>query len=99
DVGQRLLAAADAVARLAVEDARGAGLQRHPEVAQLGLVPLELALERFVVARILRVVLVTGDGGGDLRRGQEATCGQQADDEVNEWLGAARGPARSSPSS
>ena len=61
-VGQRVVAAGDPVARLGVEDAGGAGLQRHAELAQFGLVPLELALERLVLPRVVGVVLVSGHG-------------------------------------
>jgi hypothetical protein len=82
DVRQRVFAVRDAVARLLVEDARRAGLQRHAELAQLGLVAFELALERLVVAR------VAGNGRGDLRGGQEPSRGQQADHQIDQALGA-----------
>ena len=88
DVGQRVLAVRDPVAGLGVEDAGGPGLQRHAQLAQLGLVPLELALERLVVARVVRIVLVAGHGRGDLRGGQEPSRGQQADHQVDQAFGA-----------
>jgi hypothetical protein len=77
----------DPVTGLGVERAGQAGLQRDAQLAQLGLVPLELALERLVVAGILGVVLVSGDGRGDLRGGQEPSRGQQTDHQVHQALG------------
>jgi hypothetical protein len=50
DVGQGVLTPGDPVAGFGVEHAGGADLQRHAQVAQLGLVPFELALERVVFA-------------------------------------------------
>src|SRR6266542_2410158 len=88
DVGQGVLPPRDPVPRLGVEDARGAGLQGYAQLAQLSLVPLELALERLVVLGVVRVVLVPGHGRGDLRGGQEPPRGQQADHQVDQALGA-----------
>ena len=87
DVGQRVVAAGDAVAGLGVEDAGRPGLQRHAEVAQLGLVPFELALERLVLARVVGVVLVPGHGRGDLRGGQKPPRREQADHQIDQTLG------------
>ena len=94
-VGQLVVAAGDPVALLGVEDARPAGLQRDAELAQLGLVPLEHALERLVGPRAAVVRLVPGNRGADPLGGQELPGRQQAQHEVDQSLG----PARRHPSS
>jgi hypothetical protein len=88
DVGQGVLAVGDPVAGLVVEDAGRADFQGYAQFAQFGLVPFELPLKRFVVARILWVMLVPRHGGSDLRGGQEPSGGQQADHQIHQALGA-----------
>jgi hypothetical protein len=88
DVRQRVLAVRDAVPGLVVEDAGRAHLQRYAQITQFRLVPLELALERLVVLRVLGVVFVPGHGRRDLRGGQEPSRRQQADHQVHQALGA-----------
>ena len=84
DLGQLVVGARDPVAVLGVEDAGPAGLQRHAHLAQLGLVPLEHALERLVGAFRAVVGLVAGHGGADLGGREELSRAQQADDQVHQ---------------
>src|SRR5215207_4209862 len=77
------------IAGLAVENARGAGLQRHAKRSELGLVPLELPLEGVVFLGIVGVVLVAGHGCGDLRRGEVTACGEQTYHQIDQAFGTA----------
>ena len=82
DGRQRVGVAVDAVALGGVELRHPAGFQGDAQVAQLVLVALEHAGERFVAG----AVGVAGDGFADAVGGDEGAGGQQRDDEVHQPL-------------
>ena len=87
DLGQLEGPAADPVAGLVVEQRLvAADLDRDADLAQLLLVPLEHLLER-----VRRLVAVAVDDLADAVLGDVAAGDQQADDEVHQPLGLARG--------
>src|SRR5262249_10070453 len=92
DLGQGVRVPVDPVADLVLEPrAVRPGDQRHAQLAQVLLVPLEHPVEG--LARL--AVGVLRDGGPDLLLGQPATGRQQADHQVAQALGAAGGHRRS----
>ena len=90
DLAELVVLAGDAVAVGGVESRAAPALQRHAQLAQLGLVALEHPEERLVVRR----VGVAGHDRADPLGGQELAGGQQAEHQVHQTLGPGGGHVR-----
>ncbi len=87
DRRQLVLAAHDPVAVVGIEGAVAPGLQRHAEIAQLGLVALEHPLERLVGALGPVGGLVPGNRLPDPLGAEELPGREQADNQVDQPFG------------